>query len=398
MINNNPKFLSGQMFIILIILLAVITIFTTAIYSGIGQFTLTTRNSYVADQATTLADSGIDLVLNKLSDPQYSGNETITSPQTGDIIIAPLQSAEYADTRSVTSTGCVPDCSSPFATKRKVTVQIAKEAKEISFPYTIHGTQTSGTPITLFSTGITGNVHSNGAITCALSGATSIEFVIPPTTCAGATQVANQPLGPMTTQDIQDWRLAAQNGNTPITCTTPCNLNSSITIGPRKYIGNVNIADNAQVALVGPIWITGDLAVTAISTIPRLYINPSLGSCGTVIVVDGRVSFGSAINVEDSGSSPLKGYPLIVTEYTGASDAIRLSGTGGSTLEGIFYATAGRLSTSGVTTITGAVVSNTLALTINTFTGGTANNLQPARFCGLSTNWVVKRGTYKLSK
>ena len=392
---NYPSHRSGQIFIIVLILLFVVTLLFVSLYSRLGIFIKSGWSTITNDQATGLADAGVDWAVRQLTATSGSfanGTTSLTNLGTG---VVDVTVAGSGTTRSVTSIAYVPSKTNTQA-KRTATTQVTVKTTDYTFPYAVHGLQSSGTAVSLSGSTVTGDVHSNSAISCSsttVTGNTEYFSGSPPS--CGTPQSSTNKLGPMT--DIQNWRNAAAASTQSCSCSYT--ISSTVTIGPKKYTCTLIIGDNANIALTGPIWITGDLIVNAPGTRPSLYIDPSLGSCGTVIVVEGKVNLGdSLINIYGTGTSPI-GYPLIVTETT-LSPAIKLtsSSSSGTSLTGIFYASMGDI-TSGVTPIVnGAVVGSTVALTGATVTYGGTSNLQPAHFCGSSSSWIVKRGSYKISK
>src|SRR3990167_9288026 len=112
----------GQIFVILLILLFVITLLLLSMYSRIAQYIISSRGSLTADQTTALADAGVDTAINKINNPNnypgYTGETLILLTGQVQISISGTSSP-----KTVTSEGCIPNCTSPTA-KRKVTAQV----------------------------------------------------------------------------------------------------------------------------------------------------------------------------------------------------------------------------------------------------------------------------------
>lgn len=427
-INRVCGFRPAQLLIILIILISVVLILTTSMFTRLAAFIKFGDRSAINDQATTLADGGVDYVIYKLNSTggAYSGNPTLDIYD-GSVVFGQIQIAltGSGNSRTVTSTGCVPNCSSP-RTKRTVKTQVTITTTDYNFPYAVHGTQTGSTNTAITLGSVTGNVYSNSKISCSAGSVTgAVAYVntsIPPTPACGnpTTQTSTTvPADIKILNELQLWKNAAQASPQviPPGCSFNCILSNSGTsyttyqIGPAYIPGNLELGDYTRLALTGPVYIGGYLKITAASSFPEININSSLGACGTVIVVGGQVNLGDSISfVKGTSFTTPKGYPLIITESTNsfvANPAIKLiSGSIGPTtssyLEAIFYAPYGLITNGSLAPIIyGAVVGNKVSLSPGSTTYGSnggQTNLQPAKFCGLGNVWTVQRGSYKISK
>ena len=400
----------GQIFVILLILLFVTTLLLLSMYSRIAQYIISSRGSLTADQTTALADAGVDTAINKINNPNnypgYTGETLILLTGQVQISISGTSSP-----KTVTSEGCIPNCTSPTA-KRKVTAQVTITTTNYNFPYAVHGTQpgSTNTAVTLSSSTVTGNVHSNSKVSCTSTTVNGIVEYLTGTTqpSCGTTKTPSITIDPdpKIAQDLAGWKTAAA-ANTQ-NCSGTYIINSSVTIGPRKYTCNVQLEAGADVSLSGPIYIEGDFNVY--NATANISINSSLGSCGTVIVVGGRINnindfYIGLFRITGTTLQPVTSYPLIISEYSDASgNAILLKGGAPINMEAIFYTpnknflTPGIAGAGGTPLITGAVVGSTVTMNNTTITYGGAASLQPAKFCGLNNVWTVVRGTYKISK
>ena len=411
-LSNWRRMRQAQIFIILLILMFVILILSTSLFSRLGIFIRSGDQSVINDQATILADGGVDWAIRQLNIlSSYAGT---TNP--------PLPLANYGEIevtvdtgsptlKNVTSTGYIPSKANQRA-KRTVKTQVTVTTANYNFPYAVHGTQpgSTNTAVTLSSSTVTGNVHSNSKVSCTSTTVNGIVEYLTGTTqpSCGTTKTPSITIDPdpKIAQDLAGWKTAAA-ANTQ-NCSGTYIINSSVTIGPRKYTCNVQLEAGADVSLSGPIYIEGDFNVY--NATANISINSSLGSCGTVIVVGGRINnindfYIGLFRITGTTLQPVTSYPLIISEYSDASgNAILLKGGAPINMEAIFYTpnknflTPGIAGAGGTPLITGAVVGSTVTMNNTTITYGGAASLQPAKFCGLNNVWTVVRGTYKISK
>jgi len=422
-LSNWRRMRQAQIFIILLILMFVVLILSTSLFSRLGIFIRSGDQSVINDQATILADGGVDWAIRQLNIlSSYAGT---TNP--------PLPLANYGEIevtvdtgsptlKNVTSTGYIPSKANQRA-KRTVKTQVTVTTANYTFPYAVHGTQTGSTNTAVTLGGVTGNVHSKSKISClagsVIGAVTYVELPSPPACGTISTLQQTSPVidpDPKILQDLTAWKNAAKPPNPqvlPPGCSTNCILsnsgNTTYSIGPAYIPGNLELGNFTNLALTGPVYIGGYLKNTAFNSFPSIGINPSLGACGTVIVVGGQVNLGDSIGYVKgtSGTTP-KGYPLIISE-TSTSPAIKLisgdtTGLGDySYLEAIFYAPYGLITKGSLNpSIYGAVVGNTVTFSSGSVTyrsySGSQTDLNPAKFCGLGNVWQVVRGTYKISK
>lgn len=149
----------GQVFILALIVLSIVTISTVAIIGGAYTFNRNSKNSTELIQATNLAEAGIDKAVSSLNKTggSYNGeNETFIGPGSYSVTIT----SKDATTNIVQATGYVPSKSNPKA-KKTIQIQISKGAG-ISFVYGMligNGGITMGNGST-----INGSIYSNGNI------------------------------------------------------------------------------------------------------------------------------------------------------------------------------------------------------------------------------------------
>ena len=420
-ISNNRVygFRAGQFLIILLILISVVLILTTSMFTRLATFIKFGDRSAINDQATVLADGGVDYVIAKLNETSgsYSGNPTLTIEKDS-IVFGQIEIAftgSDSQPRMVTSTGYIPSKANPRA-KRTVTVTVKRPDLQVSFPYALHGLDTGVTAITVNSVfnAVTGNVHSNTTISCAgtspqINGTRNYVTSAPSINCGTPVNQTSQQSAPIL--NIGDgttpgWKKAAADGGI-MDCPAGCTWNgmASYPLGPKKITGNVTVGPGTYVYVTGPVWITGNLTVSGgIPSAASLSLDNSLASCGgTVIAVDGNITLTGNSTITASGSP--KKYLILAQTTQVAGNGISVNGTSFPTqYEAIFYSanTNGQalsdISFSGANLlILGTAVGKRVSVTSSARTR-TGVDLANAKFCGQSNTFEVQRGSYKISK
>lgn len=382
----------GQILILGIAFMAVVLILSATLFSRVSHFIGFSATSVSREQAANLAEAAIDKALWQLNQTAgaYTGE---TNTQLGSVGTFTISIADKsANVKTITATGFVPKSTNPQAT-RTIKVDAVIDTTQISFHYAVQ-VGTDGVSMANSSI-INGTVYTNGNITGSGSSIINGEayahgsisspdptiLVLPP-----------HPSAPKTDLPIlnyQDYKDPALAGGT-IDCTvTPaeCEITADTDIGPKKYVGNLNIGGNAKVTLNGSIWVTGNLSVTQGGT--EVKLADSFGSKGTVIVVDGLISVTQGGTFKPTTASP-KGYILVATT-SAASNAISIGNSGANA---IFYTLAGGANLSQTASVN-TIVANSLSLQNNanlTYDSG----LTKAQFTsGPSASWQLKKGTYR---
>src|SRR5437870_3429838 len=155
----------GQVLIIGIIFLAVVLIISASLFSRVADFLRFGSNSVIREQATHLADGGVDYVvwyLNENLGNNPPANAEITLGTVGTFKYTIQNKGSNTNVRTVTSTGYIPNAANPRA-QRTVKVDIATDSQGVSFRYAVQ-TGTGGVDMANSSI-INGNVYSNGSIT-----------------------------------------------------------------------------------------------------------------------------------------------------------------------------------------------------------------------------------------
>ena len=397
---SNVKCQRGQVMIIALVFLAVVLIIASSLFSRVANFIRFGSNSVEKEQATNLADAGLDYATQRLNDlagayPDASGAGTDSQTlSTGQIVIQVENKSQ--NLRTIKATGYIPNSTSPRA-KRTVKADVIIDSQQISFRYAVQ-TGDGGVLMANSST-INGTVYTNGDING--SGSSTINgegyahgAISSPDPTFNCNQipckhesVQVEPLPTIQNPDINTLKQQAEAGGT-INCPATCILDYNQPLTVHKYNGNLSITNNATVTIMsGPIYVTGNFTISQGGTILKL--DNSFGSNGTYLIVDGTVMQNQGGQIRSTNANP-KGYVLVVTNSTSDS-AISLSQSG---TNAVFYALQGgaELSQSAeVTSLTAnkLTLQNSASLTYD-------QGLASATFgSGPGAGWVIKKGTYK---
>lgn len=393
----------GQVLILAIIFLAVILILTAAMFSKVSSFLRFGNISAQASQATALAEAGIDNTLWLLN----SNGGSCPAACTAETALGTIGTFKVTivdnsvNLKTVTSTGYIPNSTNPKA-KRTVKVQVNIDNDQIAFHF---AAQTGDGGLYMSNSAkINGSVYSNGNI---YYGGTGSSMKIhgsayaagpiidsPPITIDDGPPHPNASPEPLPTVDYAHWEEESIKTADIVTCSPTCTINSSQSIGPRKYIGDVTIQGNITVTVEGPIWITGNFLIgTGNATVQP---DPGFGSNGVILMVgdptnpaSGKVSYEQGGTFETTGATP-PGYILVVSRST-ADDAIKIAQSGATA---IFYALDGGAQMTQAASVAALVakrveMSQTASLTFISGLGDTRFSSGPGG------SWVVKKGTYK---
>lgn len=385
----------GQVLIIAIIFLAVILILASTLFSRVAGFLRSGSGSILREQATHLAEAGVDNAIWQLNKTAgscpspYCGTEQVVGT-TGSFIVTIAD--KTSTLKTVTSTGYVPNTTSPRA-KRTVKVDVAIDSTTIAFGY---AAQVGNDGLDMENSSIiNGTVYSNGNIVG--SGSSSITgdayavgtISTPDPSIGGLPHPSASPIPLPTINsgcDLQCWKDRAAAGGTE---STNCTISTSTTIGPKKYDCSLSLTNNAVVTMNGPLWVTGNFSMSQGGT--TLKLNDSFGSLGTTLIVEGIASLNQGGSFQSTNANP-KGYILLATTST-ADPAISLSQSGATA---IFYALNGGAELFQSATVV-TLVANQLHMrnsaSLNYDTG-----LASAQFTsGPGGSWTVKKGTYRFT-
>ena len=354
-------------------------------------------NSILREQATSAAEAGIDYTVWKLNSTAGSFTPPLTDTAvgtTGTFIVT--ITSKTSSLKTVTATGYIPNSTKPRA-KRTIKVDVAVSNTSISFHYAVQ-TNEGGVSMSNSAT-INGTVYSNGSITGSQSSRINGDAYAvgsisspDPTVPAPYHKYPFSSPQPFPTLNYQTWRDEAANGGTIDCSLTPaeCDISGgTANIGPKKYIGNLSITNQAVVTVKGSVWVTGNVTVRNGNT--QINLDPTFGSNGTIWIVDGTVSVDQGAAFNPTSANP-KGYILVATTSP-SSSAMSIGQSGANA---VFYALEGgaQLSqTAKVNSLTAKQLTMTQQSVLNYDTG-----LASAIFtAGPGGSWQIKRGTYKFT-
>ncbi|GEM_PF-2697928 len=421
----------GYIMVLALVFLVVLMVFTGALFSQTTNFLRFSARSTTDEQAINLAEAGIDTAIwnINLSPSTYSGEtNTQLGPGTFTITVTPKTSTS----KTISATGYVPNAAAPRS-KRSVKIDVFFDNNTpIPLNYAI---QTGNAVQMGAGSTINGSVYSNGPINAsspatitgeAWSASNISSYItvgIPPKHEFQAPLALPQPI-PNYASAINAWKDLSCNASPThvcdpsyVTSCSPCTINTSQTIGPRKYSGDLTITGSSTVVIVnGPIWVSGKLTV---SNGAEMKPDNSLGTSGVSVILGqeglqtGTSTFSISTKLQPNNSNPpgyLGFFPIggtsqaepnqiIINTYTPAGGVARAIFYGNGTSGILSYPPSGNIKIADNTTITvGSIVSNVLELGSNsTLTYETG--LAGATFVGGSgATWQIKKGTYHAVK
>lgn len=191
---------------------------------------------------------------------------------------------------------------------------------------------------------------------------------------------------PISQSNIDEWKDIADdsvvNGN--VTIGWPC----TTTLQKKKYVGNVTVQSGCNIQIESPVWITGDLTVTAGSTVK---LNNSYGATSGVVVVDGKINLTGGSRFLGSGTAG--SYLMGLSTYNSQSiPAITVNGGNNTS---IIYAPYGIIDLQGGTTIREATawkITLSSGATV-TYESGVTN---PFFSSGPQGSYSAIKGTYQV--
>lgn len=132
---------------------------------------------------------------------------------------------------------------------------------------------------------------------------------------------------PIPQQDIDNWKMAAQNGGTRGSQTYS---SGTWELGPVKIEGNLTIQDTATLVVKGTIWVTGDITV---KNSARVRLAGSYGSLSGQMIADGKITLKNSSVSSGSGTpgsylmylSTLPDRPAIEIENSALADILYTS-------------------------------------------------------------------------
>ncbi len=369
----------------------VVLILAAALFARVAGYLRFGSNSILREQASNLAEAGIDKAIWQLNQTagSYTGETETAIGTTGSFSVTVVD--KTASLKTITSTGFIPNATTPKA-KRTIKVDALISSQQIAFHYAVQ-VGAGGLSMANSAT-INGSVYSNGNITG--SGSSVIDgeawavgtisspdptITVPPP----HPSASPQPMPALQDPTIDELKAEAESGGVT-TCSPACNITET-SIGKQKYIGDLNITRNDVVEMTsGPIYVTGDFTISQGQTVLKLA--DSFGSNGSYIIVDGKISQSQGGQIQPTNGNP-KGYILLITNST-ADDAIKLSQSG---TNAIFYALQGGAGLSQSAQVN-TLVANKLTMQ-NSASLTYDSGLTSAQFSsGPGGSWQIKRGSY----
>jgi len=183
---------------------------------------------------------------------------------------------------------------------------------------------------------------------------------------------------PVSDQNITDWKDIALAGGT----SGGISLTGSQTqsIGLKKIIGDISLANSSVLTVTGVLWITGNVSIDN-TTVFKL--SSSYGADGGVIIVDGIVSTNNSATFQGSGASG--SYIMVISTNTG-NEAVELKNSAGSVIIIAPYGGVSMENTAGAKQVTAKSIHLKNSATI-TYESGLAN----ASFSsGPSGSWSIE--------
>ncbi|OGI62051.1 hypothetical protein A2643_00570 [Candidatus Nomurabacteria bacterium RIFCSPHIGHO2_01_FULL_39_220] len=131
---------------------------------------------------------------------------------------------------------------------------------------------------------------------------------------------------PISDEQIRSWKDEALTGGTQ---TGNVNLSGgdTMSIGPRKVVGNLNLSNNGTtLTVLGTLWVIGNISLSNES---QIRLSSFYGGGSGVIIADGTISMSNDSSLAGSGTTG--SYLMAVTTSTSAS-AINLSNNATTTI------------------------------------------------------------------
>ncbi len=196
---------------------------------------------------------------------------------------------------------------------------------------------------------------------------------------------------PISAAEITDWETTAAAGGV---ISGNYTISGAQTLGPKEINGNLTV--NGTLYLAGPVWVKGNITFGNNS---KLIVSPSTGNSGAILMADspGLESTVGTINLSNNitftGNGNAGSFPMVLSTYSGASNAITMSNNANSV---ILYAPNGTID---VSNNAGAnqITAKTLHLN-NNATITYINGLQSQSFSnGPGGSWAYVPGTYSIT-
>src|SRR3989339_1826305 len=145
---------------------------------------------------------------------------------------------------------------------------------------------------------------------------------------------------PISDSQVQSWKDDAVAGGTQ---SGDINLSDSetLTIGPKKVVGNLYVSNSGILTISGTLWVTGNIVL---SNSAQVKLSGSYGSGSGMIISDGTVSTSNSATFSGSGVSG--SYMMMLTTST-SSSAINVANSAGTVILVAPYGTISFSNTAG---------------------------------------------------
>lgn len=313
---------SGSIIVVFVIVLSVLTTVVLAVSSLTLSNKVGVERTYQKSIALNIAEAGLNKAVWELKQGHSYTGETGNSSISGGEFDVTMTNID-ATNKYITATAYVPTKASPKykkAIKAKVTAQPSNT--DISFSYAMQagngGMNISG------SSEVEGSLYSNANIV--VSGSAKVKdpgnaWAVGTINDGGRIQGTKTPGAsetPLPIINFDAWRNLARQGGT---------INGSYTIpsgnfGPKEITGSASFSGSGTVNIRGPIYIRGNLSISGGGV---WTLDNSLGSGGTVIIVDGSVTIAGGTRFYPNSSG---GYLAVIAAGNGSQISYAGSATG----------------------------------------------------------------------
>ena len=412
----NSKWLKpGSIFVIAIVFLLFVMIFSVAIFTNVANFSRFGSNQTRQEQAVNLVEAGIDYAIWQINqNPDYLSGGAIEQkdfgPGTFEISV---DHGSPGDNKKIKVLGYIPAWPS-FNIKATAQVEITNASsttEPVNLLYAIHSGDSNSELRISSSSQIVGDVHSNYTIctidncpatpTVTINGNVSAVDNIADgvNVAAPYTKTEGAPFVPLPSINHYDWVNEADAGTNMGTTNWSGGTRE---LGPAKITGNLTLSNNIDLTLNGPVHITGNLILNGGTggNMAKIRLNEALGSQGTAIVVDGSMGTFSTggtfknVTIYPTSSNP-KGFLFLVSTKTGTSSELMPA----ENVQGhAVYLSRGNayIGVYSTTNLTGALIGGRVGTS-----GAITYDDDLAEFSSSgsgASGWQIVRGTYKFTK
>jgi len=331
----------GYILVLALVFLGIFFTSATAYLSSVTSASRSTRVTVASTQALSLAEAGMDQAAYQLNQSASYTGEANTALG-GGVFTVTISNID-SSTKLVTSTGSVPNSTSPLATKT-IKAKVSINSAAIAFHYGIQagnggfelenqssvtgnvfasGSVTgssqndiSGDVISSGASGLVYGIHAAGSVYAHTIGNNSKSTLIDKDAYYATTKTNTTVSGishpnspdqattslPISDDQISAWEAIAAAGGTAICSGGSYNISSgSVTLGPVKIPCDLTISNSAVVTIQGHLWVTGNIIV---QNSAEVKMATSLGANNVAIIADDPTDQlnGSTITVANTAS------------------------------------------------------------------------------------------------